>query len=227
MTDDDHSRAAALARLTENEKDCLRRRLLPQTAKEIARDLRLSPHAVEKRFKMARAKLGVGSSLEAARLLAVHERYHRLVPDISDLSAASNPPHAPFHDDGGNRRIGPWILWGGIGMSILIIAAVAAALAGAHQGATPEQATAFLVSSFEIMDSDHSGYIEPVEAPGVSVRDSSDTVPRRVPGRQGAAMWIANYDRDGDGKVSKVEFIARMLPGVEAKGVPANWRPRH
>ena len=48
----------ALARLTENEKICLRRRLLPQTAKEMAIDLGISPHAVEKRLKMARAKLG-------------------------------------------------------------------------------------------------------------------------------------------------------------------------
>ncbi len=47
-----------IARLTENEKICLRRRLLPQTAKEMAADLGISPHAVEKRLKMARAKLG-------------------------------------------------------------------------------------------------------------------------------------------------------------------------
>ena len=45
---------AALARLTDNEKECLRRRLLQQTAKEMALDLGVSPHAVEKRLKMAR-----------------------------------------------------------------------------------------------------------------------------------------------------------------------------
>ena len=62
---------AALARLTDNEKECLRRRLRQQTAKEMALELGVSPHAVEKRLKMARAKLGLSSSLEAARLLVI------------------------------------------------------------------------------------------------------------------------------------------------------------
>jgi DNA-binding CsgD family transcriptional regulator len=44
---------AAIARLTDNEKECLRRRLRPQTAKEMAIDLGISPYAVEKRLKMA------------------------------------------------------------------------------------------------------------------------------------------------------------------------------
>ena len=38
---------AALAQLTEREKDCLRRRLYPQTAKEMALEIGVSPHAVE------------------------------------------------------------------------------------------------------------------------------------------------------------------------------------
>ncbi len=78
---------AALARLTENEKSCLRRRLLPQTAKEMALELGVSPHAIEKRLKMARAKLGVSSSLHAARLLALFEEgYQRAGPEPSDLA---------------------------------------------------------------------------------------------------------------------------------------------
>lgn len=52
----DDAARAALARLTLNEKECLRRRLLHQTAKEMALDLGISPHAVEKRLKMARTK---------------------------------------------------------------------------------------------------------------------------------------------------------------------------
>jgi DNA-binding CsgD family transcriptional regulator len=36
---------AALARLTDNEKECLRRRLNQQTAKEMALELGISPHA--------------------------------------------------------------------------------------------------------------------------------------------------------------------------------------
>ena len=92
----------AIARLTENEKECLRRRLLPQTAKEMAIDLGISPHAVEKRLKMARAKLGQSSSLPAARMLAAAEGYQQLVPGSPDLSAGRDsgkadlvtPPHA-------------------------------------------------------------------------------------------------------------------------------------
>lgn len=80
----------ALARLTANEKECLRRRLLPQTAKEMANDLGISVHAVEKRLKMARAKLGVSSSLAAARLLAGAEEDQLLVPHILDLSGGTN-----------------------------------------------------------------------------------------------------------------------------------------
>src|SRR5690606_31515708 len=76
---------AALARLTDNEKECLRRRLRQQTAKEMALELGVSPHAVEKRLKMARAKLGLSSSLEAARLLASTEEYQRTGPHAADL----------------------------------------------------------------------------------------------------------------------------------------------
>src|SRR5688572_30871708 len=77
---------AALARLTDNEKECLRRRLQQQTAKEMALELGVSPHAVEKRLKMARTKLGLSSSLEAARLLAASEGYQQTGPHPSDLA---------------------------------------------------------------------------------------------------------------------------------------------
>src|SRR5690606_39999059 len=80
---------AALARLTDNEKECLRRRLRQQTAKEMALDLGVSPHAVEKRLKMARAKLGLSSSLEAARLLAAAEGYQQTGPHAADLEKSA------------------------------------------------------------------------------------------------------------------------------------------
>jgi DNA-binding CsgD family transcriptional regulator len=81
---------AALARLTDNEKECLRRRLQQQTAKEMALELGVSPHAVEKRLKMARAKLGLSSSLEAARLLVASEGYQRKGPHPADLASAES-----------------------------------------------------------------------------------------------------------------------------------------
>ena len=60
----DESTRAAILRLTRAERECLKRCLNHQTAKQMALDLGISPHAVEKRLKMARAKLGLSSSLD-------------------------------------------------------------------------------------------------------------------------------------------------------------------
>src|SRR5687768_13112957 len=51
----DESTRAAVLRLTMAERECLKRCLGHQTAKQMALDLGISPHAVEKRLKMARA----------------------------------------------------------------------------------------------------------------------------------------------------------------------------
>jgi DNA-binding CsgD family transcriptional regulator len=108
---------AALARLTDNEKECLRRRLQLQTAKEMALELGVSPHAVEKRLKMARTKLGLSSSLEAARLLVASEGYQRKGPHSPDLESA-HPRR--------QKRLASLFVIGGIAMSI--VAAVLTAL---------------------------------------------------------------------------------------------------
>ena len=74
----DESTRAAILRVTKAERECLKRCLSHQTAKQMALDLGISPHAVEKRLKMARAKLGLSSSLEAAKLVESLERCGRL-----------------------------------------------------------------------------------------------------------------------------------------------------
>ena len=228
----DERMRAAIARLTENEKECLRRRLLPQTAKEMALELHVSPHAVEKRLKMARTKLGLPSSLQAARLLAQVES-QPLVPQASDLHFDGDPSH-PMPIAGGLRR--QWI--GGItAMSILVAAALALSLTGgsAQQEhafnhvplvpATTEQATAFLGRSFEILDRNHSGFVEAEEAPPTSLGPRGG--PRRMVSPELAgAMFLSRFDRDGDGKVGRVEYISGNLPAILAAGIPANWRPR-
>ncbi len=96
MTTDviDESKRAAILRLTEAERECLKRCLNHQTAKQMALDLGISPHAVEKRLKMARAKLGLSSSLEAARLVEALERSGRLGPGAPDLSPRDARPDA-------------------------------------------------------------------------------------------------------------------------------------
>ena len=85
-----------LSRLTEREKICLRQWLQHKSAKEIAADLGISHHAVEKRLKMARIKLGATSSLEAARMLVGAEEYGQPVPRSPDLVSDAVPLHSSF-----------------------------------------------------------------------------------------------------------------------------------
>lgn len=80
-----------LARLTEREKQCLRQWLQHKSAKEIAADLGISHHAVEKRLKMARIKLDAISSLHAARMLGEAEGYSQTVAHSPDLPASPLP----------------------------------------------------------------------------------------------------------------------------------------
>ena len=77
----------ALSRLTEREKVCLRHWLNHKSAKEIAVELDISHHAVEKRLKLARTKLGATSSLEAARMLSQVEGYGQTVAQSPDLAS--------------------------------------------------------------------------------------------------------------------------------------------
>ncbi|HEX8653858.1 MAG TPA: helix-turn-helix transcriptional regulator [Allosphingosinicella sp.] len=86
----------SLSRLTEREKVCLRQWLNHKSAKEIAADLGISHHAVEKRLKMARTKLGATSSLEAARMLGAAEGYGQTVTQSPDLVSDARPRHSGF-----------------------------------------------------------------------------------------------------------------------------------
>jgi DNA-binding CsgD family transcriptional regulator len=87
----------SLSRLTEREKVCLRQWLQHKSAKEIAADLGISHHAVEKRLKMARTKLGATSSLDAARMLVEAEGYGQAVPQSPDLVSNALPLHSTFN----------------------------------------------------------------------------------------------------------------------------------
>jgi DNA-binding CsgD family transcriptional regulator len=241
---------AALARLTDNEKECLRRRLRQQTAKEMALELGISPHAVEKRLKMARAKLGLSSSLEAARLLAASERYQGTGPQSADLAAVSSTSDKRLHR--------PLIL-GGLVMTLVAaaIVAIAAQSSGSVADAgttpdnfrmapasdfvdgTPEELRAFAEERFRTMDKDGSGFVERDEAPDVQIRMTDvewegDGPPprewleqsRRVPldPVMAKAAYIAKSDSDADGKLSFDEYLAFRESGFDAKQVPVSWR---
>ena len=62
--------ATRKARLSLRQEQCLRGALELKSAKEVARDLGITAHAVEKHFRIAREKFGVATTAEAARLYA-------------------------------------------------------------------------------------------------------------------------------------------------------------
>ena len=248
MSTDDHV-SQALIRLTANEKECLRRRLWPQTAKEMAIDLGVSAHAVEKRLKMARAKLGVSSSLSAARLLAGAERYQPLVPQWSAL------PGRPYPDDGrwvaavptGKRPIsslskglfmlvGFWLI-ALVAQDVPAPAARAAASGVQRLQDIPtrkvdmDEAAAFIRAGFPDKDKDHSGYLDPGEASAMEPRDASRdkslpaAPPVGSPDPAAERKWMAKLDTDHDGKVSEAEYVSYLIPWILWQGVPADWHP--
>ena len=59
----------AKPKLSPRQQECLRGVLQLKSAKAIARDLGISPHAVEKHLRVSREKYGVTSSAEAARII--------------------------------------------------------------------------------------------------------------------------------------------------------------
>jgi len=64
---------AAVPRLTDAQRDCLRLVYKHMTSKDIARELGVSPHTVDMRLRTAMKTLSVGSRIDAARLLVASE----------------------------------------------------------------------------------------------------------------------------------------------------------
>nr|WP_277347025.1 EF-hand domain-containing protein [Sphingomonas sp. G-3-2-10] len=125
-------------------------------------------------------------------------------------------------------------------MSIILAATLALTLAGTPEPiaqdaprpggtervpATPEIAAAFLGDSFDTMDRNKSGFLEPEEMPRMTVRSKGG--PSGAIDPKGAqALFTARNDLNRDGKVSRAEFIEATRPMIEAGGVPAKWKPR-
>jgi hypothetical protein len=199
---------------------------------------------------MARAKLGLSSSLEAARLLSTTEGYQRTGPHAADLAAAS-----PASD----KRLYRPLIFGGL---MTLVAAAIVAIASQSSGSlaevgttpdtfrmapasdfvdgTPEELRAFAEERFRTMDKDGSGFVERDEAPDVQIRMTDvewagDGPPprewleqqsRRVPldPVMAKAAYIAKSDADSDGKLSFDEYLAFRNSGFDAKQVPVSWR---
>ena len=243
----DERMRAALARLNDNEKQCLRRRLRHQTAKEMALELGVSPHAVEKRLKMARTKLGLSSSLEAARLLAASEEYQRTGPQAADLAAAD-----------GNGKTWPSrpLILGAATMTLLATLALAyaaqigtaapdpsptaAASAAATQpssandeprymtaSASPAQVEAYIKDMFARFDRDGSGFIERAESPAKITLGCCGSPARDTAGEDialtGEAAWrrfLSDSADDGDDRVSLAEYRDARFERLLENGIP-------
>jgi len=193
-----NSERATVNRLTERECECLRRWLEHQSAKEIALDLGISHHAVEKRLRLARAKLGVASSIEAARMLEANDRYKRQGTASPDLE--TGVPRA-------ERWFAQPLIAGAISMSFIAAAFLVFALqstsnvsqtgtvastrdAGgatvAENGyggrnmveASPAEIVSITQTTFHHLDADHSGFLEATESP-VSANEGPRPVYRR------------------------------------------------
>ncbi len=243
-----------LARLTGNEKECLRRRLLPQTAKEMAFDLGISVHAVEKRLKMARLKLGVTSSLVAARRLAAAEpQYQSTIPHVSDIPEAALGRHGdraalplaeaqPRHS-----RAGGSAMIAGLLMIVLTLqdtptperlpprsvdpAKVVRMADIPARKVGPDEAAEFLKPGFRDKDVNRSGYLETWEVSAMEPRDTSrdSSLPAAPPKGQfdpaAERKWMELMDTNRDDKVSEAEYISYLMPWTLLSGVPADWKP--
>jgi DNA-binding CsgD family transcriptional regulator len=218
--------AARLARLTASEKECLRRRLWPQTAKEMALDLGISPFAVEKRLKMARAKLGVSSSLAAARLLGAHEPDQVLVPHSTDLPADVPISLAPSL--GGRWPAFAQTLRRPVaGVSIMLLTILAAGLFIAQPTAPDEPAIRRPTSEAELAAMAATRRTTPAETLQWLdyVFPDLDTDASGFVDRNEAFRVVDRSDKDGDGKVSLEEWRSVNLPIYLKYGIPADWKP--
>ncbi|MEE4200008.1 sigma factor-like helix-turn-helix DNA-binding protein [Erythrobacter sp.] len=198
----------AIAKLTERERQVLRLWLDHKTAKEIALDLGITHHAVEKRLMMARVKLDVGSSLEAARLLAEAERYERAVAGPPELQSAQAP--------GKSWRSRP-LVFGALAMIFASLLAVL--LTTASQ---PDEPREIAIENnperlFDHLDADGSGFLEEPESPFVTMAFIDDDASPELEGTailgdgtdpEQIARFYAEADGDGDRRISFREYFA-------------------
>ncbi len=164
--------------LSEREKETLRLLLNGHDAKSIALALGLSVHTVNERLREARRKLGVGSSREAARLLAQAEGQGPNFLGDKQLGVAAVEARGGEQDASDKRRRGGSALaWlsGGMAIMFAIIAAVAITMASHGDGARPA-ATPIAVSA-SASSSDQAG------------TDSAKAWAELLDGRRWAESW--------------------------------------
>lgn len=93
-------------RLTEGQRECLRRVLRHMSSKEIARELGISSHTVDQRLRIAMQTLGASSRVEAAKMLAAREQDGPYQPSVYQplYIAPTTLPHAALRSDAEGQR---------------------------------------------------------------------------------------------------------------------------
>ena len=94
----------AFSRLNQRQRECLRLVYRNLEAKEIARELGLSPHTVVEHLRDARRILGAQRSMQAARMLAEFEGDNRIGYDplgVTTAASFNNGPPIPDRPAGG------------------------------------------------------------------------------------------------------------------------------
>jgi DNA-binding CsgD family transcriptional regulator len=138
--------------LTEKEKETLRLILRGYDAKSSARHLGLSVHTVNERLRLARRKLAVSSSREAARLLNDSEAQHPDFLGYRLLGEAMAPaPAQPSAPPGRMSRA--WIAGGLIAMSLLLAVLALAALPQTEAPPAPTTDAPTAAASAEVVQS--------------------------------------------------------------------------
>lgn len=214
----------AVERLTAKERECLERWLGHATAKEIALELGITHHAVEKRLKSARQKLGATSTLEAARQLAAASApYGRTASQPPELLAAAPPGQDPTDQRVATTRWRhPWLIAGAFSMIVLLASTLALTTAAAPEPAASPQTRVITVDRKDGRGVDLASAAGTVFATldknGDKVLSGDElTRPRfqlirsgGTGGQPAEVNSLSAFDRDGDGRVTEAEFRAGM-----------------
>lgn len=153
--------AQSLDTLTEKEKETLRLIVRGHDAKSAASELDLSVHTINERLRIARRKLDVTSSREAARMLLESEEAHpqNSVPKhLGDASLNSSGQPRSINELGRHGAL--WI--GGIAMTCLL--AIALALSVTSPAASPDARSQSVVASDAAKESAARDWLAKVDA---------------------------------------------------------------
>lgn len=219
----------AVAGLTYKERQCLAGWLARRTAKQIALDLGITYHAVEKRLKSARAKLGVRTSLDAALLFDAVEQYKRTVSQSPEIASrlvkpkeAAPPVMPPWWKQ---RR---WTITSGVCFMILSVLAALGQIPHAHtvkrssppvvevQPGSEIDLDNPVAESFANLDLNKNGVLETAE-----IKVGTLTAERAPNGGVHLStltkQTLASFDRNKDGAVTRPEFEGGMAEVVRKR----------